>query len=260
MKLGILQPGMAIAFIFCCSEMLAQPSAETGQPVTEKQEKQRKNIVRYNLSGPLLFGIDKYIVLGYERVISPRNSISVNFGKASLPKFVSFSTDSFQIQKDLKNTGYNISIDYRFYLSKENKFEAPHGVYLGLYYSFNRFDRENNWSYQKGSAQETVGTTTTFKINTMGAEMGYQFIIWKRLAIDLVLVGPGFSNYDLTTTTENNLSDEAKARLQEAIKQLLTQRFPGMNYVFSNEEFNANGNIRTWNFGYRYLVHIGFAF
>jgi len=28
-----------------------------------------KNVVRYNLSGALLFGFSKYIVLGYERVL-----------------------------------------------------------------------------------------------------------------------------------------------------------------------------------------------
>lgn len=41
---------------------------------------------------------------------------------------------------------------------------------------------------------------------------------------------------------------------------MFSQKFPGMNYVFADKEFNANGVIRTTSIGFRYLVHIGFAF
>src|SRR5262245_53680240 len=81
---------------------------------------QYKNVVRYNLSGALLFGIDGYIVFGYERVINPHQSFSINVGRASLPKLISISTDSFSISKDQKRTGFNLSVDYRFYLGSEN--------------------------------------------------------------------------------------------------------------------------------------------
>ena len=115
---------------------------------TVPKTKQLKNVIRYNLSGALLFGADRFIVFGFERVIRPRQSISVNFGKASLPKFISIATDSFQLTKDAKNSGVNVSIDYRFYLAKENKHLPPHGLYIGPYYSFNRFKRDNQWEYK----------------------------------------------------------------------------------------------------------------
>src|SRR5688572_13211362 len=90
-----------------------------------------KNVIRYNLSGGLLFGVDRYIVFGYERVIRPRQSISINAGKISLPELVSIDTDSFRLSKDAKSSGFNISVDYRFYLAKENKYAPPHGLYIG---------------------------------------------------------------------------------------------------------------------------------
>src|SRR6185436_5977087 len=99
---------------------------------SSKIEHHYKNIIRYNLSGALLFGADSYIILGYERVISPHQSFSINIGRASLPKLVSISTDSFNSQKS-KRSGFNFSADYRFYLAKENKFETPHGFYIGPY-------------------------------------------------------------------------------------------------------------------------------
>src|SRR5689334_16911247 len=84
--------------------------------------RQYKNVIRYNLSGALIFGFDKYVVFGYERVIKPNQSISVNVGGVSLPKLISVNTDSFSLQKDNKSNGFNVSVDYRFYLGKENKY------------------------------------------------------------------------------------------------------------------------------------------
>src|SRR3954471_2098550 len=64
-----------------------------------------KNVVRYDLSGGMLVGIDKYIVFGYERVLNSRSSISFNVGRAGLPKIVRtvVSTDSFSFNNDVKN-------------------------------------------------------------------------------------------------------------------------------------------------------------
>ena len=52
-----------------------------------------KNVIRYNLSSALIFGFDKYIVLGYERVIRKNQSISINIGGVALPKLISINTD-----------------------------------------------------------------------------------------------------------------------------------------------------------------------
>ena len=133
-------------------------------PVSKKAMSEFKNVVRYNLSSAILFGVDKCVVLGYERVIRPNQSISVNFGKISLPKLISINTDSFNLNKDVKNSGYNVSIDYRFYLPKENKHLAPHGLYIGPYYSYSRFTRENRWEYTS-SANSYVTTNSEFNIN-----------------------------------------------------------------------------------------------
>jgi hypothetical protein len=225
-----------------------------------KEGKQYNNVIRYNISNPLLFGFDRYVLLGYERIVNHNQSFSINFGRASLPRLVNFSTDSFKLKKDSKNSGYNISLDYRFYLGKENKYAAPHGVYIGPFYSYNHFERDNEWTLDRQGDHQLVTTNTNFEISTLGFELGYQFVFWKRITLDLVLVGPGFANYKLHSTSSGGLSDENKTQLQNAVEQLLTQKFPGMNYVFSEKEFDADGRINTWNVGYRYLMNIGFRF
>jgi hypothetical protein len=219
-----------------------------------------KNIIRYNLSGALLFGIDKYIIMGYERVISPRSSISINIGKIAFPKLTSISTDSLELTKDNKNNGTNFSVDYRFYLGKLNKYSAPRGVYVGPYYSFNKFKRDNEWDFTKSSSDTYVNTNANLTIHTVGFEFGYQFIFWKRLSVDMVLAGPGFGFYNYKVKFDGNVDAESKQQLLDGLQQLLTQKFPGMNYVFSDKEINANGTLNTTSIGYRYLIHIGFAF
>jgi len=225
-----------------------------------KQMRQYKNVIRYNLSGALIFGLDRYIVFGYERVIKPNQTISVNIGGVKLPKLVTINTDSFSLQKDSKSNGVNVSVDYRFYLGKENKYTAPRGAYIGPYYSFNKFTRDNQWQYTKGTGNNYINTHTTFNINTIGFQFGYQFILWKRLALDLALVGPGFGIYDYKASFDGNVSAENKEQLLDGLKQLLTQKFPGMNFVFADDEIDADGVMKTNSIGYRYIIHIGFAF
>jgi hypothetical protein len=219
-----------------------------------------KNIIRYNLSGGLLFGASHYVVFGYERLLSPRQSISINFGRASLPKLVSISTDTFEVQKDQKRSGYNFSVDYRFYLASENKHKAPHGLYIGPYYSYNKFTNEAQWTHTNSTTSNKVVSNTKFTIHTVGFELGYQFIFWKRLALDLVLAGPGLGFYNYKATFDSNIPPATKEQLQKALKQLLTQKFPGMNYVFSDKTLDANGVMKTNTIGYRYIIHLGFNF
>lgn len=219
-----------------------------------------KNVVRYNVSGAMLFGADKFVIFGYERVLSPHRSFSINFGKVAFPKIAAINTDSFNLSKNQSTSGYNISVDYRFYLPNENKHFAPRGIYIGPYYSYNHFERENQWDYKNANANSYVKTNTKFDIHTVGFELGYQFIFWKRLSLDLVMIGPGVGFYDLGVKFDSNIDAETKEQLLDGLKQLLTQKFPGMNFVFADKEINSNGALRTTSLGYRYMIHIGFNF
>lgn len=228
--------------------------------VDTSKEKQYKNVIRYNLSSAMVFGIDKYIVFGYERVIAPRQSFSVNLGRASMPKITSLLTDSFSVEKDQKRSGYNISVDYRFYLARENKYLPPHGFYVGPYYSYNHFETENDWIHKNNNASNNITSKTNFNINTIGFELGYQLILWKRFAIDLVMVGPGLGFYKYKATFDGNIDPAKKEQLFDGLKQLLVQKYPGMNFVFSDTEIESDGVMTKSTIGYRYLIQIGFVF
>jgi hypothetical protein len=231
----------------------------TAQDAPGTTEKSRRNVIRYNLSGALLFGAENYFVLGYERVLKNRQSISINAGFIAFPKLISIDTDSFKLTNDLKNGGFQFTVDYRFYLKKENKYEPPHGLYIGPYYSFNHFSRENRW-FHRTQPDNFVKTTVDFNINTVGFQLGYQFILWKRMTLDLVLIGPGLGFYNYKVSLDGNLNDETKKQIFEALEELGSDRIPGLSYLLEGEVVKGNGSVRSTNLGYRYIVHIGFLF
>jgi hypothetical protein len=244
-----------LLFVLAASVCEAQLQGDSLRPIHHY-----KNVIRYNLSGALIFGFDRYIVLGYERVIKNNQSISVNIGGVRLPKLIAINTDSLSLQKDVKSDGMNASIDYRFYLNRENKYSTPHGGYIGPYYSYNKFIRDNQWVRKNSGGNSFLNTSTTFNINAVGFQFGYQFILWKRLSLDLVLVGPGIGFYNYKAKFDSNISTEDREQLLDGLKQLLVQKFPGMNFVFANKEISSSGTLRTSALSYRYIMHIGFVF
>src|SRR3954468_21254537 len=78
-----------------------------------RAEKQKKNIIRYNISSPTLFGF-KAVIFGYERAISPSKSFSINIGVPSLPNFSSsVLNSSLDISKASTNHNFHASADFR---------------------------------------------------------------------------------------------------------------------------------------------------
>jgi hypothetical protein len=223
------------------------------------ENKQYKNVIRYNLSGALVSRWGGYFVIGYERVVNSRQSFSLNVGRTSFPNLIGIETDTYALQRDLKNGGYNLSADYRFYMLKENKFSPPRGLYIGPYFSYNKYFRKNEWLY-KVDQSNLINTRTQLAVSTVGFQLGYQFIVWKRVAIDLIMAGPGIGFYRFEASAESTLSAEDKEKLYQALQALAAEKIPGLDYVFSSEEIGSNGVFRATNLGYRYILHVGFLF
>ena len=227
---------------------------------TKKEGKILKNTFRFNLTNPILF--KGSIIFGYERVLNSRHSFSVNIGTTNFPSTGIHNTDSVQLSKSGDKTGVNFSADYRFYLAKENKFAAPRGVFIGPYYSYNQFNRDNTWMVQStnGGSPTQVDSELKLSVHTIGFEMGYQFVFWDRLAVDMVLLGPGIGNYNLKASLGQSLSQADKEKLFDALNRALAEKFPGYSVVIDEGEFQTKGTSNTTDLGYRYMVHIGFRF
>lgn len=222
--------------------------------------KHLKNTILFNVTNPLIFGSS--FILGYERVLNNRHSFSINIGTTSFPGSDNTNTDSLKVNEINNKSGMNISADFRFYLAKENKYAAPRGVYIGPYYSYNNFKREHVWILKStnGGTPLQVNSELSLNVHTVGFEMGYQFVFWERLALNMILIGPGVSSYNLKASFGSNLSQADRQKLLNAINDALTEKFPGYGGVIDDGEFQSKGSTNTTSLGYRYMIQLGFRF
>jgi uncharacterized membrane protein len=71
--------------------LVMTPFLSFGQEEIETND-QFKNTIRYNFTNPVIFGIEN-VIIGYERVINPNRSFSIDFGLNKLPGLVSREFD-----------------------------------------------------------------------------------------------------------------------------------------------------------------------
>ena len=224
----------------------------------DKAWKNLKNSVKINLTNPMIFGTNCYMI-GYERTIGDHQSFSVNIGKFSLPRLFNINTDSItDLTKSISSKGFHLSGDYRFYLSKENKHNSPHGVYIGPYFTYNSYGRNFNYSY--GKNQEEVNADFTFNITSVGFQMGYQFVFWNRVSLDMLLFGPGIAGYKLETGLKTTLGAAQEEEFFQKINDALAEKIPGYDLVLHPGSFEKTGSYKTTSLGYRYVIMLGIRF
>jgi hypothetical protein len=236
--------------------VISLPFIASGQ---SDPDKQLKNTIRVNISNPMIFGW-KYNVIGYERVIKDYQTASVSLGRIGFPKLDILNTDSLGITDQYNDKGYNFSVDYRFYLRKENKNLAPRGVYIGPYYALNHFSRDVKWDLHSETFDGTVTSSTKIAANFFGAQLGYQFVLWNRMAIDLILMGPGWWAFSIKTDFDTSLPQEDASELLEKLNGMLQDKFPGSDFVITGDDFKASDFSRADKIGFRYMINLGFRF
>ena len=248
----------AFVFVLSATKLNAQTSDSTAN-----SDKEFKNTIRFNVTNPLIFG-GKSLIFGYERILKNNKSFSINIGQAALPNLENGFSDEFREKTVLSQGGFHISGDYRFYLSKLNKYSAPRGVYIGPYYAYNRYSKGRDWEYTESGSSTTklINSDLSLKIQQVGFELGYQFVFWKRFSVDLILLGPGIAGYKVKATAEGNLTDEERKLFLEKLNQALKDKFPGYSGSVGDGdgEFQKTGYRSTTSLGYRYMINLGYRF
>jgi hypothetical protein len=248
---------LVILLLGLCQQVITAQVTDT----SNREQKKYKNTVRFNLTNPFIFGT-RSLIFGYERQLGRNRSFSVNIGQASFPDLSLLSSDSLKTASKKDEKGINFSADYRFYLMKENKFEKPRGIYIGPYYAFNFFERKQGWSLlsTNGGNAQNVESKTSLTVHTVGFELGYQFLLWNRISLDMLLFGPGISAYNLKASLANNLSEADRQKFFDSLNQALAEKFPGYSEVIDDGEFKKKGSSNTTSFGFRYMVMLGYRF
>ena len=242
-----------------CQENIEKDSVQLNlkDPYPIKDKFNRKNTLSLNITNPVLLSM-QFQSISYERVLKNNQTFSVSLGKFSLPKFGEDLADSLGMNTDYKDKGFHFSADYRFYLKKENKYAAPRGIYIAPYYTFNHLNRQNSWNID--GVVDEVYTNLKFEIHTLGVELGYQFVFWDRLSLDMIMMGPGVGFYGLKTEIGTNMDPEKEAEFFEKLNELLADKLPGYGTVIEPGDFKKTGSFNSVDIGFRYIVRVGFRF
>jgi hypothetical protein len=109
-----------------------------------------------------------------------------------------------------------------------------------------------------GQNTSSYDLTTKLAVITIGIELGYQFVIKKRLAIDLIMLGPGVGYYSASFEGEGDInlaSDEAKA-----VGDFLVGKFPGLGELVDTGSFSTSGGFNVLSAGLRFAIQVGYVF
>ncbi|HEX3766976.1 MAG TPA: hypothetical protein VHT72_01315, partial [Puia sp.] len=103
------------------------------------------NIVKLSISSWLLYSNSLH--MGYERVLNENHSIYIFGGYNQFPIKLDLGLQNSNFTNARNKTGYTIGAEFRFYLPKENKYNAPHGIYLAPYISYYNFSSDNTLTH-----------------------------------------------------------------------------------------------------------------
>jgi hypothetical protein len=246
---------MVLLLVCFSAAMLAQDSLKTDDLI------QRKNILKYNLT-PSLLGFKSYI-FGYERIIKPYQSFSINIGYLALNEDEKSVNEAYDLIRSNKSKGISVVADYRFYLQKENKYKAPRGIYIGPYFaSYLMKSNMTVRSTDTSLGNPEIDIDVKLNIQNIGIQLGYQFLIKNRVTIDLIVVGPSLSKYRFKMSSTGNvaLSEPEVEEAIEGLKDILFEKHPWAKNLFNEDGIDVKGNKSTWGLGFRYVLQVGYNF
>lgn len=222
------------------------------------QKKNLKNTVKVNVTTGLLY--NNAWQLSIERMIGKNQSLNIVGGYNEFPTSLSLNLENTAFTNSRNKSGYMLGVDYRFYLQKENKYAAPHGIYLAPYFSFYQFNGDRGLE-RTDSAGVKHNATSNTKINffNIGGELGYQFVFGRRWVIDAVVFGPAITKYNFKVKIDGDLGIGENETAQ-AIVDALIDKFPLLNDLLKDKQVSGSGKESFWSFGFRYNISVGFRF
>ncbi len=174
----------------------------------EKQDFNYKNNIQINPVDAVLFGSFE---LKYERAITENSTILLGVGlkpSAGLLKVKGFDSPTIK-SNDLGFTGFAITPEYRWYFQKNTKTKRT-GLYVGGYYRFKNHTNKLKGTYTSSNTHTTapLDVELGMKTHTIGAVFGYKVMLNKRLYVDILIAGLGYSSLKAKITENKPVPDE----------------------------------------------------
>jgi hypothetical protein len=218
-----------------------------------------RNVIKLNPT-PMMLWHKKNVTFSYEHVLNSRQSFTVGLGYLIFNNLLGDTIlDIFKINTR-KKYGVNFSFEYRFYLTNRNSRPVPDGLYVAPFFSTYLYHFENGLDVIQTEEPDFAELSGGFYAFNVGAALGYQFVLWKRLSIDLILIGPAMSYYGGKLNVKGELGLEKIKELNEEIYDKIIEKYPQADGVLVDKTFEKKGKVDLLSIGYRYVLQIGFIF
>jgi hypothetical protein len=233
--------------------------AEKNDSLAPVHQPIHKNVIKFNPT-PMILWDARNITFSYERIINPRQSASIELGYLVFPKlFEDTIIYMVDITSNQKN-GINATLEYRFYLTSLNTRPVPAGLYLGPYFTFYAYKFKNGLNILNPTGITNGMLEGNYWSFNLGIELGYQFVFWKRMTLDLILVGPSISYYGGKTAITGNLDTGQLQEINQELYDKLIEKYPAVQYLSVDKTYQQTGKLDIYRLGFRYLLQIGFHF
>ena len=218
-----------------------------------------KNVIKFNPT-PMLLWSSKNVTLSYERILNKKQSIALTLGYLEFPSLFKDTIASVVALTSRQKYGINVALEYRFYLMKRNLRPIPDGLYIAPFASYYGYHFKNDVDLLHVQVDSAALIKGNFYVFNAGIELGYQFVFWKRLTLDLIFIGPAMSYYGggLDLSANINLAD--LQTINEDLYNKLKEKYPMIGDFVVNKSFKQNGKLDLFSVGFRYLIQIGFHF
>jgi len=250
MKTSSLHSFIVLLLLICTIPVLAQQS---------ESDATRRNTLKYHVGSLALF--PKSFVMSYERLTKPNQSFSVMAGYVQFPK-LNKKGAIIEVKDNVSKNGLTIGGDYRFYLQKENKYPAPHGVFIGPYANMYHFanNRNLNITSSDGTSKTQASLISDLNIINIGFEMGYQFVFNDRWSLEFIFIAPSVSRYWLDLKLDGNYDVNEEDIIKDELLSALIDNFPLIKDLLTDKEIKLQGRTNTWAPGFRYQLNVGYRF
>lgn len=219
----------------------------------------RRNVIKFNPTPMMLWNI-KNVTFSYERILNTKQSFTVGLGYLVFDNLLGDTILNTYKVNTREKSGLNFSCEYRFYMNKRNSRPIPDGLYLSPFFSAYLYQFKNGLDVIQSQAGDFAQLSGGFYAFNFGGALGYQFVLWERMTLDLVLVGPAVTYYGGKLNIKGEINLEEIKEINEDLYNKIIEKYPMADGVLVDETFKQNGKVNILSVGYRYLLQIGYRF
>jgi len=162
------------------------------------------------------------LTLGSEFSFTPKSSVDLMIG---FPTNATRKIRYDDKESDIESKAFSVLLGYRYYTGKR----SARGFYLEPYAKYLRHEAEGILEGDLGDKLTRMDTRTKYEGFGIGAQLGVQFLLFKKVSLDLYFLGieANSAKFNSTSTdVANSLpwtfiqSEEARTDFEDAIEEI----------------------------------------